>query len=115
MWVDVEQECNDWYEILNNKSPEYFVLGNNFISPNKFLLISINESETIFTNEGQKIKTKLSLSLEEFIRQGYKQDKKTKTGKAGAKKQKVDYTSVIDSKKVRDNTNVIESILGGTK
>lgn len=111
-FVDVEAEIQDWNNICLSKIPQFFIMGGKLIGQNKFLLKSVNESEAIINNLGKKIKTKLELSFEEFVRYGYKQDKATK-GTQTASSGGIDYSQVLDLTMKRDNINATDSINAG--
>lgn len=111
-FIDIESEVKSWFEICKSKKPDFFILGGKPVSSNKFLLKSVSESDSIIDNKGKKLKQKLDIKLEEFVRYGYKkQTESSDTSKSGG----VDYEQVIDLAKKRNNPKSAEAIAAGMK
>lgn len=71
--VDVKSELDRWRNALYAKSAKSFVLGNKPLTSNKFLLISVDENESIFDQSGGYISSKIALSFKEYVRGGSKE------------------------------------------
>lgn len=75
--IDVKSEIDKFKTALYNKNPQTFIIGNQPLSQNKWLLLSVNESETILDNGGNYISAILALSFKEYVRGGSKKAEKT--------------------------------------
>jgi hypothetical protein len=74
---DVRKEIESWEAILSKQSPDLFILGSKQIGKNKWLLKSVSVSDTEIDGKGNLRKATLSLSLEEYVRAGKAEAKKT--------------------------------------
>jgi phage baseplate assembly protein W len=101
-FVDVDAEISSWIEICKSKKQDFFILGGKPVSSNKFLLKSISESDPVIDNNGKKLRVKLAIQLQEFVRYGKKKKDK--------KSSDVDYEQVIDLAKKRNNPKSAEAI-----
>ena len=106
-FVDIESEIISWFSMCKAKKPDFFILGGKPVSSNKFLLKSVSESDSVIDNNGKKLKVKLDIKLDEFVRYGSKKKDKESS--------KVDYEQVIDLAKKRNNPKSAEAIAAGMK
>ena len=74
-FINVQNEYNDWKNILISRVPHMLFLGDKPVSNNKFLLVKITPSNTEFIS-GKLIKITLKLDFKEFARRGYKKEEK---------------------------------------
>lgn len=75
--VDVETEIKDWRSICYAATPYMLFIGNDPVSDNKYLLTKVSISDAVFLPNGKKIRCKLKLSFEEYVRQGVKKEEGT--------------------------------------
>jgi hypothetical protein len=114
----VDSEIQSWFNICNSKKPEHFILGGKPVGQNKFLLKSVSESEAVINSLGKKVKAKIDLSFEEFVRYGYKQEQSSNSSTTAFSSQKtggVDYKQILKQLVTRDNPNAAQSKAAGTK
>lgn len=77
--IDVRFQIEDWERIMSEAKPALFILGTKPIGKNKWLLKSVGVSETEIDGKGNLRKATLSLSLEEYVRAGKVEAKKSTT------------------------------------
>lgn len=124
-FVDVEEEIEDWHNILNAAKPYPFTIGQKPLSRNNFLLKEISISEHVIGNAGKMLRAKMSLTLEEYVRAGSKQaeDSIKKQEKAAAKgssksnsSQSINISGLVQASDYkRDNPNVSAAVQAGYK
>lgn len=72
--INVDDEVKDWCNLKDNSIPYMLIIGTTPVGNNKFLLVKVSESETTFDNNGKRLKTKLTLQFQEFVRYGSSSD-----------------------------------------
>ncbi|KMT23014.1 phage tail protein [Clostridium cylindrosporum] len=85
--IDVRKEINEWMAIKDSKTPENFILGGSRVGANKYLLVSVGESDVLIDNQGRVLSAKIDLKFKEFVRLG-KKEEKPKTSKDDKSKNK---------------------------
>jgi hypothetical protein len=80
--INVRKEIDAWQAILSKQSPDYFILGKKPIGKNKWLLKSVDVSDTEIDGRGFLRKATLKLDLEEYVRAGKAEVKKSKSAPA---------------------------------
>lgn len=68
--VNVRAEIENWEAIKSSAQPSLFILGSKAIGKNKWLLKSVDVSDTDIDSSGRVLKATLKLSLEEYVRAG---------------------------------------------
>lgn len=74
---DVRKEIDAWEAILLKQTPDYFILGTKPVGKNKWLLKSVGVSETEIDGKGTIRKAILKIDLEEYVRAGKAEVKKS--------------------------------------
>jgi hypothetical protein len=108
---DVRKEIESWEAILSKQSPDLFILGSKQIGKNKWLLKSVSVSDTEIDGKGKIRKATLSISLEEYVRAGKAEAKKSNsiaTGTTIPPNQYIDPENKEEEK--RDNPNLTQSV-----
>jgi hypothetical protein len=77
--MNVRQQIEDWQAIKDAAKPYQFILGNKPLGNNKWLLKSVNVTDTGIDAGGQILKATLKLEFEEFVRVGKKTATTNKT------------------------------------
>lgn len=72
--VNVENEINSWRKICNAATPYMLFIGGKPVINNKFLLVSVNIDDTLYSVRGKLIKAVLNLEFKEYVRRGVKRD-----------------------------------------
>ncbi len=72
--VNVEKEINAWRRICNAAIPYMLFTGGKPVINNKFLLISVNLEETLYSAKGKLVKAVLKLEFKEYVRRGVKKN-----------------------------------------
>lgn len=122
--VDVETEIKDWRSICYAATPYMLFIGNDPVSDHKYLLTKVSISDTVFLPNGKKIRCKLKLSFEEYVRQGVKKEegttsesKKSSSKKSSSSKSKKksssSSTSTMSSEDEAKVTALEDEIFGG--
>lgn len=78
--VDPEYEIKDWMAIKDLSQAFPFSIGGNPLSENKWLLKSVNVSNTLINGGGKIIRAIIDLAFEEFVRSGSPPPKDKKKG-----------------------------------
>lgn len=73
--IDVRKEINEWNAIKDSKVAQNFILGGSRVGANKYLLVSVSESDFLIDKEGRVLSAKLDLKFKEFVRLGKKEEK----------------------------------------
>lgn len=110
--IDISTEIDDWINILNSATPYPFIIGNRLIGRNKYLLVSVSESESKFNNEGGYFKSNIQLHFKEFVRYGAKKDN-AETSTESKKTKKRDNPNATDSVSQGPQVNALEKELFG--
>ena len=119
--LDVLDEVNYWRWIRDLAIPRTFVLGDAPLSSNKWLLKTVNVTNTIIDNYGRYKKASVALDFEEYVREGsanYDAEKKANTAaakKTSTQKSNVSADDILDKTGKRDNPNASSAIANGTK
>jgi hypothetical protein len=74
---DVRKEIESWEAIRDKRTPDIFILGQKPLGTNKWLLKSVNVSDTVIDGNGRMSKALLKLEFEEYVRPGKKQPEKS--------------------------------------
>ncbi len=69
-YVDVQKEIDDWSATLTAKKAYAFSLGKSFLGKNKWLLKSMDISNTVMDGSGMLLKAVIALKFEEYVREG---------------------------------------------
>lgn len=77
--VNVRNEIQDWFKIRDAKTPHHLIIGNKNLSTYKFLLTSVNTSDTKIGPGGEFLKSTLQLQFSEYVRAGKKENNSTST------------------------------------
>jgi hypothetical protein len=111
---DVRKEIESWEAILSKQSPDLFILGSKQIGKNKWLLKSVGVSDTEIDGKGKIRKATLSISLEEYVRAGKAEAKKSTTSAAGTgttiPPNQYIYDPPNKAEDKRDNPNLTQSV-----
>lgn len=67
---DIPKEIAEWDGILKGQKAQVFILGSKPVGDNKWLLKSIDQTESIIDSKGNYMQTKLAFKLEEWVRPG---------------------------------------------
>lgn len=114
---NVRDEIESWEKIRDSKSPDVFILGSKPVGKNRWLLKSLNVTDTAIDNAGRMIKATLKLEFEEYVRAGKNMDKqKTSAGTSTISANLVPleiYSPPTKTEDVRINPNLLESIMNG--
>ena len=125
--MNVRREIEDWEAIRDSLQSAIFMLGAKPLGTNKWLLKSVNISDTRIDNKGNLIEASLKLDFEEFVRPGSaesstKSKKAVSKKKASKSKSKVNispsnyiYKPPTKAEQTRNKTNVAKSIASGAK
>jgi hypothetical protein len=82
--INVRKEIESWEGILSKQSPDYFILGKKPIGKNKWLLKSVDVSETEIDGKGFLRKATVKLDFEEYVRAGKAEAKTSATASTTA-------------------------------
>ena len=130
---NVRKEIEDWEAIRDSLQSAIFMLGVKPLGANKWLLKSVNVSDTSIDNKGNLIEANLKLDFEEFVRPGSaeasttssttskkavskKTTKKTKQApvKVNISPSNYIYKPPTKAEQTRNNANVTSSMARGT-
>lgn len=78
--LNVRNEIDEWFKIMNSKVPYHLIIGNKNLSTYKFLLTNVGTSDTKIGPGGEFLKSTLQLQFSEYVRAGKKEDNSTSTG-----------------------------------
>lgn len=79
--TEPQAEVDEWMALLAEETPQKLILNGKSLTENKFLLTSVDVTDTQRDNKGKLLFCKVSLSLQEFVKAGQKNDAKdTKDG-----------------------------------
>ncbi len=78
--LNVRNEIDEWFKIMNSKVPYHLIIGNKNLSSYKFLLTNVGTSDTKIGPRGEFLKSTLQLQFSEYVRAGKKEDNSTSTG-----------------------------------
>lgn len=72
--TSVRSEIEEWESIRDAAKPDIFMLGSSPVGRNKWLLKSVNVSDTLLDGEGYLLKATMKLDFEEYVRAGSAKD-----------------------------------------
>jgi hypothetical protein len=122
--VNPKKEIEDWEAIRDSLQSSIFILGSKPLGANKWLLKSVNVSNTIIDNKGTLIEATLKLEFEEFVRQGSAESAESSSGRTSKKKAAVStgiapsdyiYKPATKTEQRRNNLNVTSAVSKGTR
>lgn len=109
--VNITKEIDEWIGIKDAKVPYYLILGNKPVGSNKYLLTSVAESETVFDNNGNRIRSTVQLQFKEFVRYGYKKEEGESTEeKSSKKRQNKNASKAVEDGPVSDNDSSLNAL-----
>jgi len=111
--VDVRAEMDSWRSIRDAGQPQVFSIGGKPLSGNKWLLTSVEITDTVIDGAGRFSSAKLSLTFEEYVRPGKKEAAKGTSGTSSTKNNKsIEYYQERDKQdKKRTNPNANRAVL----
>lgn len=86
--VNVRNEIQDWFKIRDAKTPHHLIIGNKNLSTDKFLLTSVNTSDTKIGPGGEFLKSTLQLQFSEYVRAGKKENNSTSASSSSSSSSK---------------------------
>jgi hypothetical protein len=125
--IKVRNEIEQWEAIKENCKPAIFILGSKPLGSNKWLLKSVNVSNTIIDNKGNIDEAILRLEFEEFVRKGSAEStSSTSSGSSSSSKKKAAVSANIvpsdyiykpstKAEQTRNNPNVTSSVSNGAR
>lgn len=122
--VNPKKEIEEWEAIRDSLQSSIFILGTKPLSGNKWLLKSVNVSNTVVDNRGILINATLKLEFEEFVRRGSAENSSSGSSSSSKKKAAVNvniapsdyiYKPPTKTQQTRNNTNVSSSIAKGAR
>lgn len=81
-YIDVRAQIEQWEEIRDKATPDYFILGEKPLGKYKWLLKSVGISDTQIDGKGNMLRAKVKLDFEEYVRAGSAQASEKKSAAA---------------------------------
>lgn len=82
--TEPQAEVDEWLVFLTDENPQKLILNGKSLTDNKFLLTNVNVSDCQYDNKGKLLFCKVSLTLQEFVKAGQKNDATTTKGAASS-------------------------------
>ena len=120
--INTRKEIEEWEAIRDSLQSAIFIICTKPLGKNKWLLKSVNASDTVVDNKGNVTEAKLKLEFEEYVRPGSAESTSSKSSTTSKKKAAVKtnitpsnyiYKPATKTEQTRNNPNVTSAVSNG--